>query len=275
MAHDTGGEAFYNTNGLSQAVSQAVVDGANYYTLAYAPADAKDDGRFRKIEVKLTPDAMRSGFTLSYRRGYYADLPDAAKAGPGAEAASTPATESADALLSESLMQKAMQHGVPGSTQIVYTVRILPDAAPGVTEDTLAPENVANRPGFLAITPPYRRYRVDFGTDPSHVEFTKAADGTYDGRLQFVCFVYQPDGQVVNSISNTISLRLSPARYAGMMKSGGISFHQEISVPAKGDYSIRTGVEDLTSNAIGSAEVPLALVKNLAPLPSQPQPAAK
>jgi VWFA-related protein len=275
MANDTGGEAFYNTNGLSQAVSQAVADGSNYYTLVYTPTDGKDNGQFRRIDVKLTPDAMRNGFTLSYRRGYYADLPEGAKAGPAAGLAATPAAESADALLSESLMQKAMQHGVPGSTQIVYTVRILPDAAAGVTEDTLAPENVANRPGFLAITPPYRRYRVDFGTDPSHVEFTKAADGTYDGTLQFVCFVYQPDGQVVNSISNTISLRLSPARYLGMMKSGGISFHQEISVPAKGEYSIRTGVEDLTSNRIGSAEVPLPLVKNLAPLPSPPQVPAK
>jgi VWFA-related protein len=267
MANDTGGEAFFNTNGLSQAVSRAVADGANYYTLAYTPADAKDDGRFRKIEVKLTPEAMRSGYALSYRRGYYAELP--AGAGPAAPAAAS------DAALSESPLQKAMQHGVPGAAQIVYTVRILPDAPPGVTEEALASDNVANRAGFLPIKPPYRRYRVDFGTDPSHVEFTKGADGTYDGTLQFVCFVYQPDGQVVNSVANTIGLRLSPARYLEMMKSGGISFHQEISVPAKGEYSIRTGVEDLASDRIGSAEVALSLVKNLAPLPSPPEPPAK
>jgi hypothetical protein len=60
-----------------------------------------------------------------------------------------------------------------------------------------------------------------------------------------------------------------------MMKTGGITFHQEISAPAKGDTSLRTGVHDLTSNHIGSAEIPLSLVKNLPPLPVQPQPPAK
>jgi VWFA-related protein len=274
MASDTGGHAFYNTNGLTEAVEKAIDDGANYYTLAYTPTDDRDDGAFRHIDVKLAAP----GYTLSYRRGYYADDPDTPKA-PSATASSAVAAGasgnlSQNKLTSESLMQKAMQHGVPGSTQIVYTVRVLPDAAPGVTEDTLAPNNVANRQGFLPIKPPYRRYRTDFGTDPSNIVFSKGSDGEYHGSLQFVCFIYQPDGQVLNSVSNEISLSLSPARYLGLMKNGGITFHQEISAPAKGDFSIRTGVQDLTSNHIGSAEFPLSLVNNLKPLPVQAQPTA-
>jgi VWFA-related protein len=267
MANDTGGQAFFNTNGLSQAVSSAIDDGSNYYTLAYTPTNARWNGDFRRIEVKLAAQ----GYTLSYRRGYYANDPDSPA---GALASSSAPAAAPDVALGESLMQKAMQHGVPGSTQIVYTVRVLPDAAPSVTEDSLAPNNIANRPGFLAIKPPYRRYRVDFGADPSHILFTTTPDGVYHGDVEFVCFVYQPDGQVLNSVSSKISLTLTPARYAALMRTGGLSFHQEISAPAKGDFSLRTGIHDLASNHIGSSEIPLSLVKNLPPLPPSPSPAA-
>ncbi len=79
--------------------------------------------------------------------------------------ASDPATR--EAKLGEGLLQKAMQHGVPGATQIIYSLRVLPDASPGMTEETLAPNNVANKPGFVPVKPPYRVFRADFGTDPS------------------------------------------------------------------------------------------------------------
>ncbi len=271
MASDTGGQAFFNTNGLSQAVSTAIEDGSNYYTLAYTPTDARYKNDFRHIEVKLAAP----GYSLSYRRGYYADDPDTPGTTTAGSATPAPDAANADALIGESLMQKAMQHGVPGSTQIVYTVRVLPDAAPGVTENDLAPNNVANGQGFSPIKPPYRRYRVDFGVDPSNIVFTTTPDGVYHGAIDFDCFLYDPDGRVLNSVSNKISLALPAARYLSMMKTGGITFHQEISAPAKGDTSLRTGVHDLTSNHIGSAEIPLSLVKNLPPLPVQPQPPAK
>ena len=53
MAEDTGGEAFYNTNGLTQAVTKAVEEGSNYYTLTYSPANTQWDERFRTIKVKV------------------------------------------------------------------------------------------------------------------------------------------------------------------------------------------------------------------------------
>jgi hypothetical protein len=275
MADDTGGQAFFNTNGLSQAVSKAIDNGSNYYTLAYRPTSEKWNGEFRRIDVKVNVP----GYTLSYRRGYYADDPDSATTALANNTSTSPAADAAgvtdpNVKIGEMLMQKAMQHGVPGSTQIIYTVRVLPDAAPSVTEDTLAPGNVANAQGFQPITPPYRRYRIDFGTDPSNIVFTRGTDNLYHGTVQFLSFLYDQDGRVYNSISNNITLKLTPARYLGMMKTGGIAFHQDLSAPVKGNFTIRTGIHDLTSNHIGSTEIPLAQVKNLAPLPSQPQPPA-
>ena len=37
MAEQTGGHAFINTNGLSQAVASAIDSGSNFYTLTYSP----------------------------------------------------------------------------------------------------------------------------------------------------------------------------------------------------------------------------------------------
>ncbi len=277
MAQDTGGEAFFNTNGLSDAVSKAIDNGSNYYTIAYTPTDKRYDGAFRRIEVKLAA----SGYSLSYRHGYYADDPDdpkaleRAKSDVAAPAAGSAEAAKTDATIGESLLQKAMQHGVPGATQIVYTVRVLPNTQAGVTEETLAANNVANRTGFLPIKPPYRSYRVDFGVDPSNIVFTKDANGIYHGSVEFVTYIYQPDGQVINSMSNEVSYTLPPPRYAILMRNGGIPLTQLISTPVKGDFFIRTGIHDMTSNHIGSDEIPLSLVKNLPPLPPPPQPPAK
>jgi VWFA-related protein len=107
MADATGGHAFVNTNGLTQAVATAIDDGSNFYTLAYTPNHSERDGKFRKIKVQLA----RQGFTLSYRKGYYADDPDKLK---------TPSTKPSDAAVipaagptaSDSL-RVAMMRGAP------------------------------------------------------------------------------------------------------------------------------------------------------------------
>ena len=69
LAEGSGGRAFYNTNGLTQAIATAVEHGANYYTLSYSPTNKKYDGRLRRIHVKVA----RGGYSLAYRRNYFAD----------------------------------------------------------------------------------------------------------------------------------------------------------------------------------------------------------
>jgi VWFA-related protein len=71
LADRTGGEAFYGTNGFAEALRSSMLDGSNYYSLAYRPSNDKWNGQFRKIHVIL---AHRNG-SLSYRRGYFA-FPD-------------------------------------------------------------------------------------------------------------------------------------------------------------------------------------------------------
>src|SRR5438270_6078908 len=58
MAEATGGHAFYNTNGLTQAVATAINNGSNFYTLTYTPANPAGDGKFRKIKVQLAQSGV-------------------------------------------------------------------------------------------------------------------------------------------------------------------------------------------------------------------------
>ncbi len=68
MADRTGGRAFYNTNGIDEAVRKSIDDGSTYYTLAYYPENKNWNGKFRKIQVKVN----QSGVKLRHRLGYYA-----------------------------------------------------------------------------------------------------------------------------------------------------------------------------------------------------------
>jgi hypothetical protein len=45
-----------------------------------------------------------------------------------------------------------------------------------------------------------------------------------------------------------------------MLKTGAKA-HQEIDIPAKGDYFLRVAVHDLTSDRIGALEVPTTTIK--------------
>jgi VWFA-related protein len=76
LAEDTGGFAVRNTNDLAAGIETIARDSAAYYRLGYTSSNAARDGKWRKIEVKVT----RPGVRVRARRGYYA--PAAGEAPP-------------------------------------------------------------------------------------------------------------------------------------------------------------------------------------------------
>jgi VWFA-related protein len=73
LASRTGGRAYYNTNDLKKAITDAIDDARVVYTLGFYPSDETFDGKFHKLEVKV-PET--GGLNLRYRKGYF-DSPEA------------------------------------------------------------------------------------------------------------------------------------------------------------------------------------------------------
>ena len=73
LALDSGGFVVNNTNDLAKGITRIAEESRTYYLIGYNPADARRDGRFRKIQVKLVG---RKGLQVRARKGYYAPLDD-------------------------------------------------------------------------------------------------------------------------------------------------------------------------------------------------------
>ncbi len=71
LAGLTGGEAYYNTNGIEDSIQTAVEDGDVTYSLSFYPSEDSQDGKVHKLSVKVA----RTGVGLRYRENYLAPKP--------------------------------------------------------------------------------------------------------------------------------------------------------------------------------------------------------
>ena len=72
LAIDTGGKALLDSNDLTSGIRQVQQDFSSYYVLSYVSTNTAQDGRYRRIQVKLAPKAAELRAKLDYRQGYYA-----------------------------------------------------------------------------------------------------------------------------------------------------------------------------------------------------------
>jgi hypothetical protein len=243
MAENTGGKAFVNTNDLRVATAKAIEAGSNYYTLAYTPADPNWQGDFRKLEVKLA----KSGYTLSYRRGYFADDPNA-----------PPTAKSDRSAHTFDAMRTAMLFGGPTPSEIVFSATVHP--LTGTPDKKLAPGNQADS----KTSGPYMTYDVIFKADANAIATTQSAGGRHVN-VGFATYVYNDKGKLVNIAASRVETDIPEDRYASMLQAG-IAYRQQISVPTTGEYFLRFGVDDRTSHRIGALEIPVHAVSGLKPL---------
>jgi VWFA-related protein len=223
LARDTGGRPFYNTNDLSDAMTEAINSGSHYYTLTYTPTNMKMDGKYRRIEVKGT----NGSYKLAYRRGYYADNP---KTGQAAEQ-----DVARDQLL------PLMSFGMPDFAEILYKVRVAP--LPGGSNAD---------PKKSAV-----RYGVDFAVSPQDVKLEISAGGVRSGNIQVALVAYDYDGKALNAVTKKIPIHLQPDVFATLQKVG-FQLHEEIDLP-RGDVFLQTGIYDLAASHAGTLGIPLRI----------------
>lgn len=232
LAQETGGRAFYNTNGLSEALAEAIDTGSHYYTLAYVPTDAKMDGKFRRIQVTL-PDG--NGYKLAYRRGYYADRPATAQANERAAAEEDP-------------LIPLVGFGMPNFDQILFKVAVFPSSPQPAPDAPRAGTNTQ-------LKPPLTRYGVDFAVTPEDLKLTLENDGKRHGRIEVMLIAYDHDGNVLNILRRKSPIAMEPKMYEATRKMG-LQVHEEIDVPA-GEVYLRTGIFDLAAGNCGTVGFPL------------------
>lgn len=238
IATNTGGKAFYNTNGLKDATDKIMRYGENYYTIAYSPTSQKFDGSYRKIVIR---PSQRNDLHISYRIGYFADDPEISS--PGKK------------VLPLTAMQTAMLHGVPNAIQVRFNAAFIPGEKPG---DKLTP---GGNPDDSRMKPPYMSYTVQFIVDIRSVQFTVDANKMHHGTLELASFVYDRDGVPVNSTISKVNLDLPDDRFVQVAKQGLLT-RQTIEAPVKGEYYLRAGISDLSNDHVGALEVPLSRLKS-------------
>lgn len=234
IAINTGGQAIYNTNGFKEAFADAVHRGSYYYRFSYTPSNKRTEGRYRHIRVKV----LKGRYKLAYRRGYFEDTEKEAQADE---------QEPTDPLTA------LMTRGMPDSTHIIYTLRVLPSNTPASTHRGIAGDN-------KELRGPLTRFGVDFVVPLNNLDFELAPDGVRNDHIRLSILIYDHNGRPLNWEERSLRTVLKP-KMLPVVQSTGVQFHFDIDAPP-GDLYMRTGIYDFGTNDAGTLEIPLTVAKS-------------
>ena len=234
VAEQTGGRAFVNTNDLSGVIDTVTSNSAHFYTLSYVPTNAKMDGGWRKIEVKVAGGK----YILSYRRGYFA-LDAGQPGGVGNKKVRTLVASAKNAGPIDPLLPY-MDLGMPQSDQILYKVRIVPSTSAENEPDEKKDKN---------------HYKVDFAIDLKDLNLNLEADGLHKGTVNISLIVYDRYRNIISREDHLVALNIKPDVYT-VFQNTGVQLHAELAVPS-GNLWLRTGVYDQGSRKVGTMEFAL------------------
>jgi len=191
LAEETGGFAVTSTNDTASQLQKIVDDNSSYYVLGYYPANERRDGRYRKIEVRLT----RPGLIVHARKGYVA---------PSGKA---PAPKKADASNTTSPAVRDALNSPLQTTGLTLSMFAAPfkGPAPGAT---------------LAIVAQFS------GKDLAFIE----KDGKFTNLVDMSYILVDPQGKVVAGNKDTINMGLKPETYKRVMQLG-FRLQAKIDVP--------------------------------------------
>jgi hypothetical protein len=224
IAQETGGRAFYSTNALSDAVTDAASNGSHYYTLAYSPAYDKNDGKFRRIQVDLAD----ANYTLSNRRGYFADQPNH-------EFAFEEATDDP--------MVSLIGLDMPDFDQSLFKVQVVP-------KSQQPPANAPRAGNNTKLQAPFTRYDVNFAAALPDIAMGLDASGTRHGRIEIMIIAFGPGGNIPNIVKKRSNLTMDSNVYEAT-RQVGMQIHEEIDAPP-GEIYLRAGIYDMNSGNCGT-----------------------
>jgi VWFA-related protein len=253
IGNETGGRAFYNTNGLKEAAAEAIAEGSLYYTLSYTPTNRGYDGKLRRVRV----DLKQSGYHLAYRRSYFGNgLDDAARNQQDAPS---------DALA------VTLEHGAPVAHELFFEAHVVSEGAPVpatheqmdelIRYEAMATKSKRKADQELKTPILLQRYVIQYGLIPRQLDLRLGADQARRDNLEFAAVSYNEDGLTLNGTRTRIQDVIRPDRWS-MMQESGYHVPMVILVPIQA-RSLRLAVRDASNGHMGSLELSL-------PLPPEP-----
>jgi len=258
IASATGGQAFYSTNDVADALNTATENGANYYTLTYSPPSRADDGKCHSISVKLNQEK----YQLAYRHSYCRGILVSTAADENANHSASPTLEVP--LEAGDVLQANMKPGAPMLHDLVFSAHVRTSGVGVATPAQMAQlqEQAAffqtqhkNKP-LRPLTPvKVQGYAIDYRVlDP---EFkAQAAHTGQQPALEFAVAAFDDDGKVLNGVVNDGVPETSTQPSEN--KAGLYRVHQSLLVPVNAK-SLRVGVRDRLNDRMGTLEVDLPL----------------
>jgi VWFA-related protein len=235
IAEATGGTAFYNNNALDKIAADWVHNTGNFYTLTCSPKDFRFDNKWHTVKVKLSGES--SGYTLTYRRGYFADATTAAR-----QKDQKPRT----LLRSNGDTQAAPdQQSVP----IIFQVNVTrASQEPAVSAGAAATTNLkAPEKGTISYSIHYSLPAADFTIKTVH--------GKPQVEIGVAVLAFNKEGSTETRLANQLTfaidedtLRLHPRAL--------IPVDQQIDLHKVQKY-LSLAVWDMTNGRLGTLEIPL------------------
>ncbi len=240
-ARATGGQAFYNNNGLKEITDHVLNSDGSFYTLTYSPHDLHFDNKWHQVRMTLNEE----GYHLSYRRGYFAD------GSPGG-AEHPQKTNVRTRLLpdGEKVQLPAMR-----SLPIIFQARVLPASDPAIDS--------AHKLAVSIPVPPPKK-----GSVPLSIRYSLPLDAftqqTVDGKPEVVfgvaAVVLNRDGRAVDRHAERVTMSLNEDA-ARLHPNAPLAFDQRLNLK-KDDQYLYLAVWDTTSGRLGTLQIPLQVSRD-------------
>jgi VWFA-related protein len=214
LAEPTGGFAAVNSNDFTKAFERIQEENSSYYVMGYYPSNERRDGKFRKIDVRVTSP----GLTVQARRGYIAPRTKPAPRAPSSsDSGSDPAIAGFRDLIENPLP-------VSGLTMDVSAVSFK-----GEGRNTSVTVVTTARGRDLTLT---------------------ERDGKATGELNMFVGAFDKDGKVKASERPKVTLALRPETYR-VLKEHGVRVISRLQLPP-GRYELRVIGRESSSRLQGS-----------------------
>ncbi len=230
IADNTGGEPFYNRNGLAKAATKILEDDNSFYTLVFSPRDFHPDNKWHQVKVKVDGGP----YTLSYRRGYFAD---GNNLGPKSN-------DQARTLLLTGGQTKDLPADLH-SSPIIFTASIVPVGNPPPTRGAqfyALNDNAAAKKGT-------NTYSIFYSLPPD-VLATRAVDGRESASFEVAVLGFNRAGEQVVEKGDKVSVKF-PHDDPHM----SVDVAQNVGLP-RGDLYLFIAIWDLNTGRTGTLQIP-------------------